>query len=170
MTAKVLAVQVPFYFKYAVDALTVVQGQDMDLGGAQAVSIALLMGYGMAKVTASVFHEIKTVVFARVTQKGMNEVARSTFLHLMEQDLKFHLSRNTGALARTIDRGTRGISAVLNTVLFNVVPTVLEIGLVCGILYTQCGPKFMLITIGTMTAYTVFTVLVTNWRYEMILF
>lgn len=79
-------------------------------------------------------------------------------------DLAFHLGRNTGALSRAIDRGNRSVNFVLNAIAFNVVPTLLEIGLVCGILGTSFGSEFTAVIGGTLTAYVLFTVAVTNWR------
>lgn len=103
---------------------------------------------------------------AQVSQAGIRNVASKVFRHLHELDLNFHLNRQTGALNRVIDRGTRGINFILSSMLFNVVPTVLEFALVSGILYAKCGPAFAALTATTVAAYTAFTVAVTSWRTQ----
>lgn len=86
------------------------------------------------------------------------------FEHLLKLDLGFHLSRQTGGLTRAIDRGTKGISFLLTSMVFHILPTALEIGLVCGILTYQYGFQFAMITSATMVAYTAFTIMTTSWR------
>ena len=91
-------------------------------------------------------------------------MAASVFEHLLKLDLNFHLARQTGGLTRAIDRGTKGISFLLTSMVFHIIPTALEIGLVCGILTYQFGINFAMITVGTMVAYSAFTILTTSWR------
>ena len=135
IAAKVLNVQVPYYFKAVVDALSIAPDMLTQIEVVtMVVPFSVLFGYGLARASASLFSELRSVLFAKVSQLGINNVSKETFGHLLQQDLQFHLSRNTGGLSRIIDRGTRGISSVLNAMLFNVVPTIFEIGLVCGIL------------------------------------
>ena len=86
--------------------------------------------------------------------------------HLHNLDLTFHLNRQTGALSKTIDRGSRGISFVLSAIVFNVAPTLLELGLVCGILAHQCGPAYSAVALGTVGLYAAFTLGVTQWRTQ----
>jgi ABC-type transport system involved in Fe-S cluster assembly fused permease/ATPase subunit len=124
------------------------------------------LGYGIARTTASLFSELRSAIFSKVASFGIRAIARDTFAHLHSLDLKFHLNRNTGALSRSLDRGTRGINFLLMALVFNAVPTVLEIGLVCGILINQFGPMYALITTGTLGLYVAFTVAVTNWRNQ----
>eukprot|EP00951_Prasinocladus_malaysianus_P044677 scaffold580760_cov45-Prasinocladus_malaysianus.AAC.1 len=78
----------------------------------------------------------------QISQGAIRNVASKTFQHLHSLDLKFHLNRQTGAVNRVIDRGTRGINFILSSMLFNVVPTAIEFCLVSGILYVKCGPPF----------------------------
>lgn len=91
-------------------------------------------------------------------------MARSVFTHLLALDLGWHLTRQTGGLTRAIDRGTKGISFLLTSIVFHIVPTALEITMVCGILSWKCGPSFAAVTAVTMAAYTWFTVKTTSWR------
>jgi ABC transporter ATM len=101
-----------------------------------------------------------------VSQAGIRNVASKVFQHLHFLDLNFHLNRQTGALNRVIERGTRGINFILSSMLFSVVPTALEFALVSGILYVKCGTSFAVLTAATVAAYTAFTVSVTSWRTQ----
>jgi len=118
----------------------------------------------VTRIGATVFQEVRNAVFASVAQKAIRRVACSVYEHLLRLDLGFHLSRQTGGLTRAIDRGTKGISFLLTSMVFHVLPTALEIALVCGILTYQYGFKFAIITGTTMAAYTAFTILTTSWR------
>lgn len=156
--SKILNVQVPFLFKEAVDLLNATT-ENVAL-----VPIAILLAYGAARVGAAGFTELRNVVFSKVAQSSIRQVACNTFLHLLSLDLRFHLSRQTGGLARAIDRGTRGINFVLTSMVFNILPTILEIGLVCSILTYQYGAQFAALTAGTIGVYTAYTFGVTQWR------
>jgi ATP-binding cassette, subfamily B (MDR/TAP), member 7 len=103
-------------------------------------------------------------VFASVAQKAIRGVAASVYNHLLKLDLNFHLARQTGGLTRALDRGTKGISFLLTSMVFHILPTALEISLVCGILTYQYGAQFAAITAATMVAYTAFTITTTSWR------
>jgi ATP-binding cassette subfamily B (MDR/TAP) protein 7 len=113
---------------------------------------------------ATLSQELRNAVFASVAQKAIRKVACSVYEHLLRLDLSFHLTRQTGGLTRAIDRGTKGISFLLTSMVFHILPTALEISLVCGILTYQYGWQFALITGSTMAAYSAFTILTTSWR------
>ena len=119
---------------------------------------------GAARIGTALFQELRNAIFASVAQKAIRRVACNVFEHLLRLDLNFHLSRQTGGLTRAIDRGTKGISFLLTSMVFHIIPTALEISMVCGILGYQYGPKFAAITAATMVAYTAFTVITTSWR------
>ncbi|KAG5637015.1 Iron-sulfur clusters transporter atm1, mitochondrial [Sphagnurus paluster] len=158
---KVLNVQVPLIFKSVIDTLNV------DITAASAVWVvagSLILGYGAARIGATVFGELLNAVFAGIGQRAIRKVARETFEHLLNLDLRFHLSRQTGGLTRAIDRGTKGITFLLQAIIFRIVPTALEITMVCGILTYKFGWDFAAITAVTMAAYTWFTVRTTSWR------
>lgn len=159
---KLLNVQVPFYFKSIVDSM------NMDvatMGGAvPAVAGSMILAYGAARIGATVFQELRNAVFASVAQKAIRGVARNVFDHLLRLDLNFHLSKQTGGLTRALDRGTKGISFLLTSMVFHILPTALEISLVCGILTWQFGAQFAAITALTMVGYTAFTIWTTAWR------
>merc|ERR1719187_1596896 len=93
-----------------------------------------LIGYGVARAGALGFSELRNAVFAKVAQHSIRTIAQNVFRHLHNLDLSFHLNRQTGALSKTIDRGSRGIATVLNAMIFNIVPTIFELSLVTGIL------------------------------------
>ncbi|TMW66361.1 hypothetical protein Poli38472_004126 [Pythium oligandrum] len=166
LASKALTIQVPFIFKDLVDSLSVAStalAQSPEVS----VPLAMVLGYGLARFSANASSELSNAVFASVAQKTIRKVAIRIFDHLHALDLKFHLDRQTGALARTIDRGSRSIDFVLRAMAFRVVPTVLEIGLVSAIMAQSFGLPYMGVTLGTLTAYTTFTVLITQWRDEI---
>ncbi|CDZ98636.1 atp-binding cassette transporter [Phaffia rhodozyma] len=160
---KVMNVQVPFFFKEIVDGLNLPMTES---GTVWMVAGWSIVGYGVARVLSTLFSELRNAVFASVAQGAIRKVARETFQHLLAMDLKFHLTRQTGGLTRAIDRGTKGISFVLSSVLFHVIPTALEISMVCGILTWRYGWDFAAVTAATMGAYTWFTVSTTAWRTQ----
>ncbi|XP_048883291.1 iron-sulfur clusters transporter ABCB7, mitochondrial [Brienomyrus brachyistius] len=166
--AKVTNVMVPFMFKYAVDGLNQMSGNVLNLSEAPntvaTMATAVLIGYGASRAGAAFFNELRNAVFGKVAQSSIRRIAKNVFLHLHNLDLNFHLSRQTGALSKAIDRGTRGISFVLSALVFNLGPTVFEMALVSGILYYKCGGQFALVTLGTLSAYTAFTIAFTQWR------
>lgn len=159
---KILNVQIPFYFKNIIDSMNIdfvaVGGTAWTVGG------AMIFAYGATRVAAAISQELRNAVFASVAQKAIRRVACNIFDHLLKLDLKFHLSRQTGGLTRALDRGTKGISFLLTSMVFHILPTALEITMVCGILSYQYGPKFAIVTAVTMVAYTGFTISTTSWR------
>ncbi|XP_055744074.1 iron-sulfur clusters transporter ABCB7, mitochondrial-like [Salvelinus fontinalis] len=166
--AKMTNVMVPFMFKYAVDELNGLSGHMLNLSDAPStvatMATAVLIGYGVSRAGSALFNELRNAVFGKVAQNSIRRIAKNVFLHLHSLDLGFHLSRQTGAMSKAIDRGTRGISFVLSAIVFNLGPTVFEMGLVSAILYYKCGVEFAAVTLGTLGAYTAFTVAVTQWR------
>ncbi|KAK7372252.1 hypothetical protein VNO80_05627 [Phaseolus coccineus] len=168
--AKVLNVQVPFLFKLAVDSLTTASGNAAALASSSsgmalfATPVAVLVGYGIARSGAAAFNELRTAIFSKVALRTIRLVSRKVFSHLHDLDLRYHLSRETGALSRIIDRGSRGISFILSSMVFNVVPTMLEISMVAGILAYKFGAPFALITSLSVAAYVIFTLSITQWR------
>ncbi|KAB8345834.1 hypothetical protein FH972_022889 [Carpinus fangiana] len=160
--SKILNVQVPFYFKSIIDGMNI----DWTATGGMLTAVAgsMIVAYGATRIGAAVFQELRNAIFASVAQKAIRRVAGNVFDHLLKLDLSFHLSRQTGGLTRAIDRGTKGISFLLTSMVFHILPTALEISLVCGILTYQYGAKFAAITAATMVAYTAFTITTTAWR------
>uniref|UniRef100_A0A3P8XGE3 Iron-sulfur clusters transporter ABCB7, mitochondrial n=1 Tax=Esox lucius TaxID=8010 RepID=A0A3P8XGE3_ESOLU len=137
--AKFTNVMVPFMFKYAVDELNGLSGNMLNLSDAPStvatMATAVLIGYGVSRAGSALFNELRNAVFGKVAQNSIRRIAKNVFLHLHNLDLGFHLSRQTGALSKAIDRGTRGISFVLSAIVFNLGPTMFEMGLVSTVLY-----------------------------------
>ncbi|XP_042476875.1 ABC transporter B family member 25, mitochondrial-like [Macadamia integrifolia] len=172
--AKVLNVQVPFLFKLAVDWLSTETGTGIELALLATSNSALLVifaspaavmvGYGIARAGASACNELRNAVFSKVAFRTIRIVSKKVFSHLLDLDLQYHLSRQTGALNRIIGRGSQAINFILLTMIFNVVPTILEISMVSGILAYKFGASFAWITSLSVAAYVIFTLTVTQWR------
>jgi len=158
--AKAANVLVPIAYGRVVDALAPSSGP----GAAVAVPVALLLGYGLLRVMASGFGELRNAVFAKVQASAGRRVALEVFNHLHGLSLRFHLDRATGGLSRVIERGVRGIATSLNFLLFNIIPTIVEILFVAAILWWMFALSFTLTMLGTIIAYVAFTLSFTNWR------
>ena len=156
--AKLANVGIPLTLKGAVDALDP-QQQDIIF-----LPIAFLAAYGLLRLASSLFSELRDALFAKVINRSVRRVAGNIFEHLHNLSLRFHLQRQTGGISRDIERGTRGISFLLNFMIFNIVPTLVEIALVTVILLTQYDSIFAIITTGTILLYIIYTLLITEWR------
>ena len=157
VAAKVANVGVPVLLKEIVDAL--------DRATAPlVVPLALLVAYGLLRLSTTLFTELREMLFARVTQRAVRRIALEVFRHLHALSLRFHLSRQTGGLTRDIERGTRGISTLINFMLFSILPTLVEIALVTAILIARYDWTFVAITFSALTLYIVVTVRITEWR------
>jgi len=164
-TAKLIGVYVPFLFKDAVDALT--PGFTPDARAvALALPLALIIGYGIARVLSLFFGEIRDAVFVKVGQHALRSIALATFRHLHNLSLRFHMERKTGGLSRVIERGTKGIDFLLRFMLFNILPTLLEIILITYIFWAKFGFFYALVTFGCLVSYIMFTVYITDWRLK----
>lgn len=165
VTAKLIGIYVPFLFKDAVDVLT--PGFQPDVSTVVLVlPMAIILGYGLARVLSLFFGEIRDAVFAKVGQNALRNVALSTFRHLHKLSLKFHMERKTGGLSRVIERGTRGIDFLLRFMLFNILPTLLEILLITFVFWTKFGIYYALVTFTCLVSYIFFTIIVTDWRLK----
>ncbi len=158
--AKLFNIFVPMLFKRLVDGLS----HKPEL--ALALPLGLLLAYGIARVLTQSFSELRDAVFARVAQRAIRRVALDTFRHLHSLSMRFHLDRQTGGLSRVIERGAKGIEFLLFFVLFNILPTILEIGLVCGILWWLYDWRYAAVTFVTIGGYVWFTFALTEWRIK----
>ena len=159
--AKMANVGIPMVLKEIVDSLTV----SAPLANAVLVlPMALLVAYGLLRLSTTAFTELREFFFARVTQRAVRNIALKVFRHLHALSLRFHLNRQTGGVTRDIERGTRGISTLISYTLFSILPTLVEISLVLGYLSLQYDLWFSVITITALVIYITFTVLVTEWR------
>jgi ATP-binding cassette subfamily B protein len=160
LAAKLLTIYVPILYKHAVDALA-------PSNVVVAVPIALIIAYGLARVMSQGFNELRTAVFAKVSQRAVRRLALSAFRHVHALSLRFHLERRTGGLSRAIERGTAGIDFLLSFMLFNVVPTVFEMLVVCGILWRLYNWTFAAVVFTTILIYITFTFSMTDWRVRV---
>ncbi len=163
--AKVANVFIPIFYKHAIDALT----PGAAVGGANAVltvPLGVILAYGLARVASLVFAELRDAVFATVAQRTIRRVALSVFRHLHALSLRFHLERQTGGLTRSLERGTRAIESLLRYTLFSIAPTLVEIALVCGVLWTLFSGWFALATFVTVAGYILYTFFVSEWRIQ----
>lgn len=159
LSAKLINTYVPFIYKYIIDALSVEKALVV-------VPVMLIFGYAVARVLNQLFGELRDYIFAKVAQYAQRTVGLKTFEHLHGLSLAFHLERQTGGLTRVIERGTRGIQTVLSFMLFNILPTLVEIALVVGILLATFPPMFGIVTGLTILIYIYYTLAITNWRVK----
>lgn len=165
LAGKAVTIQVPYIFKHLVDSLPVDAAMAAESVSSAGVPIlALLLGYGMSRTASSGFNEFRNAVFARVAQETIRKVGRNVFDHVHTLDLQFHLTKNTGQVSRILDRSNRSISFVLNAMVFNILPTAFEVGLVTALVGYQFGPAHGGVILATIGSYTVYTVGITQWR------
>jgi ATP-binding cassette subfamily B protein len=164
--AKIANLWVPIFYKYAVDALVPGPAGATLAVAAAAVPVGMILAYGLARVLAQLFAELRDYVFAKVQARAIRTVALGVFRHLHGLSLRFHLERQTGGLSRAIERGALGIENLLSFTLFNIAPTLLEILLVCGVLWGFYNFEFAAVTFVTIALYIAYTLGVTEWRIK----
>lgn len=162
--AKVVTISVPVFFKEATDLLTSSTPGMSLMQGAGLVAGALIVAYGAARVLMLVLNQIRDVFFTRVGQHAVRELNNRTFQHLHRLSLRFHLERRTGGLSRVIERATRAIELIIRMGILNVVPTALELLLICGVLFFYFDIVYVLIILVTVGAYMWFTFAASEWR------
>lgn len=158
--AKVAIVGVPLMLKAIIDALDPSQVDVVML------PFWLVLGYGLLRIISVLFGELRDAVFAKVTQRSIRRVALQVFRHLHALSLSFHLDRQTGGVSRDIERGSRGISFLLSFLVFNILPTLVEITLIALILFSNYNLWFALVPFATAVIYVAFTLIVTEWRMK----
>ncbi|MDH5434942.1 MAG: ABC transporter ATP-binding protein/permease, partial [Gammaproteobacteria bacterium] len=180
VAAKLATIAMPFLLKGIVDGLSgesvtavepVVESSTVSPQAIPAwilTPIALVFAYGFFRFANVALGELRDTLFGRVTERAIRRISLTVFQHLHALDVDFHLNRRTGGLAREIERGTNGINFLMRFMVFNIIPTLLEISLVIGILLTQYGMAFGLVTLLSVVVYIIFSVLTTNWRHKYI--
>ncbi len=158
--AKMANVGVPLVLKQLIDYFEKTPTQALVL------PVALLAGYGLLKLFASLFNELRDVIFARVRYRAMRRLSTRVLSHLHRLSLRFHLSRQTGAISRDLERGTRSVSTIMNYLVFSVIPMFVEFALVAFVMLKEYHLSFTLVTFGTVAVYVVFTLAVTEWRMD----
>ena len=156
--AKIATIGVPVLLKHIVDGL------DASKNTVLVLPAALIVGYGLLRLATTLFTDLRDMIFAKVTQGMIRKVSIQAFSHLHKLSLRFHLERQTGGVTRDIERGSAGISVVINYLLFRIAPTLIEILMVGGILLVQFDWVFALITLAVLVFYIITTVAITEWR------
>ena len=176
LAGKGVTIAVPFLFKMLVDitpsyadgATTVsspaILANCSSLSCLSSLPILLLLAYGICRSLSSLFREATNAIFAHVAQSAIRRFGRSTFDHVHSLDLQYHLNRNTGALGRVLERGSRSISFALNALVFNTIPTLLEVGIVMGIMFQRFGFWEATTVAMTIVCYSAYTIFITQRR------
>ncbi len=162
--AKLASVGLPFILKHIVDNLDAVK----EAPTVAVIPLALLVAYGAARFASVLFGELRDTIFGRVTERAMRRIGLRVFRHIHSLDLDFHLNRRTGGLSRDIERGTNGISFLLRFMVFNIIPTLIEIGMIAVILTVQYNAWFALIVLIAVGAYIAFSVFATEFRTKFV--
>jgi ATP-binding cassette subfamily B protein len=161
--AKLANVGVPVLLKNLVDSLSFKPGEAVAL---LVVPVALLVAYGLLRLSTTVFTELRELIFAKATEGASRSIALQTFRHLHDLSLRFHLERQTGGMTRDIERGVRSVNSLISYSLYSILPTLIEVFLVLGYMAWQFDVWFAVITIVALAVYITFTVLVTEWRTQ----
>jgi len=158
--AKVANLGVPIVLKMIVDTLSITTTSQALL----VVPISLILAYGMLRLSASLFGELRELIFAKVTESAVRKVGLQVFNYVHALSLRFHLSRQTGGMTRDIERGTRGIQSLISYSLYSIIPTLIELLMVLGYFFFVYNIWFVVITLIALTCYIIFTIVVTEWR------
>ncbi|MCF6445414.1 ABC transporter ATP-binding protein/permease [Nereida sp. MMG025] len=161
--AKVIAVATPQFYKYAVDSLTGEEGATMLAIGA----IGLTVAYGMARLMTVGFQQLRDVIFARVGQRALRQLALETFTHIHRLSMRYHITRKTGGLSRIIERGVKGVEFLLRFLLFSIGPLILELLMIGVVLAILFDPWYLVVVVVTIALYVWFTFAVTEWRVKI---
>ncbi|MEW8507543.1 MAG: ABC transporter ATP-binding protein/permease [Candidatus Thiodiazotropha sp.] len=158
--AKFANVGIPLVLKEIVDVL------DRDDRTLLVLPLFLLLAYGALRLSSSLFNELRDAIFARVRYHAMRNLSNRVLAHLHDLSLRFHLERQTGAISRDLERGTRSVSTILNYMVFSIIPMMVEFALVALVLFSQYEIVFALVTFGTVVVYVAFTLAITEWRMD----
>ncbi|MGS0680938.1 ABCB family ABC transporter ATP-binding protein/permease [Shewanella sp. 125m-7] len=163
VVAKIASVGLPFILKALVDGLSGASTAELI-----SVPISLVIAYGCIRLLNTIISEVRDTLFGRVTERAIRRLGMAVFEHLHRLDMAFHLERRTGGLSRDIERGTSGMSFLMRFMVFNIVPTILEIILVVGILFYNYGYAFAGVTLLAVIAYGAYSIVATEWRTEYV--
>ncbi|CAN1511546.1 ATM1 ABC-type transport system involved in Fe-S cluster assembly, permease and ATPase components [Methylophilaceae bacterium] len=160
VAAKAANLGVPILLKQIVDAMSIQSIPKALL----VVPVSLIVAYGLLRLSASLFSELRELIFSKVTEQAVRQVGLQVFNHLHALSLRFHLSRQTGGMTRDIERGTRGIQSLISFSLYSIIPTLIELAMVLGYFFYAYDIAFVLVTFMALVCYVVLTVKVTEWR------
>ena len=161
--AKAATTTIPFAYKGVIDSLAKAsENPELILG--IAVPIILVVAFGVANIVDSGLQQLRDILFAKVGQHAVRELAKKTFIHLHRLSLRFHLQRRIGGLSRIIERGTKGIETIVRFTMLNTAPAILEFIIVSSIFTYLFGVKFLFVVVGIIALYVIFTIKASNWR------
>ena len=164
VVAKLILVLVPYFFKWATDALNDEFFPPDWVPAILVAPVALVIAYNVVRVVQLGFNQLRDALFAKVGQHAVRQLARKTFVHMHDLSLRFHLERRTGGLSRIIERGVKGIEGIVRFTILNTVPTILEFALVAVIFAIAYGWIYVTIIAVTLWLYTWFTIKASDWR------
>lgn len=162
--SKLILISVPYFFKYATNALNIDYTPPNWLPAVFAAPVMMVLSYNIARILQAGLNQLRDALFAKVGQHAVRRLAYQTFVHMHELSLRFHLERRTGGLSRVIERGTKGIEAIVRFSILNTAPTILEFALTAVVLYISYGWRYMIVVALTVGLYTWFTITASNWR------
>ena len=165
--SKLVLISVPYFFKYATNALNIDYTPPSWLPAVFAAPFMMVLAYNVARILQAGLNQLRDALFATVGQHAVRRLAYQTFVHMHELSLRFHLERRTGGLSRVIERGTKGIEAIVRFSILNTAPTVLEFALTALVVYISYGWHYMSIVAITVGLYTWFTIKASNWRISI---
>jgi len=163
LAAKAANVSVPVLLKYLIDSLSIKPG---DPAAVLVVPVALLVGYGLLRLSTSLFTELRELIFAKATEGTARSISLQVFRHLHALSLRFHLERQTGGMTRDIERGTRAVHSLISYSLYSIFPTLVEVAMVLTLLAVKFDAAFAWITLAALVLYITFTITVTEWRTQ----
>ena len=163
VASKAANVGVPIALKAIIDYFEQASQAELTV----ALPLSLLLGYGLLKLSASLFNELRDVIFAKVRYRAMRRLSTRVLEYLLTRlSLRYHLERKTGAISRDLERGTRSVSQILNYMAFSILPIVVEFGLVAVVMLHNYDPLFAAVMFGSVAVYMIYTFLVTEWRMD----
>ncbi|WP_061977832.1 ABC transporter ATP-binding protein/permease [Aureimonas sp. AU20] len=162
--AKILTVGIPYFFKWATDALNGVNSASGWLPLVLTGAVTLVVAYNIARVVSVALNQLRDSLFARVGQYAVRILAYQTFVHMHQLSLRFHLERRTGGLSRIIERGTKGIETIVRFTILNTLPTLLEFALTAAIFGFTYGLSYLVVITATVVLYGWFTIKASDWR------
>lgn len=164
--AKLASISLPFFLKYIVDTLdeSLIKDSSASSSSVLLVPLVLVCAYGTARFLNVLFNELRDTLFGRVTEGTIRKTGLQVFKHLHQLDLDFHLNRQTGGLSRDIERGTTAINSLMRFLVFNIVPTLVEVGIVVVVMLFNYGIGFALVILMSVITYVAYSVKATEWR------
>ncbi|MDO6455802.1 ABC transporter ATP-binding protein/permease [Celeribacter halophilus] len=166
LASKLVTVITPMFYKAAVDALT--KGESSSQAWMLALgAVSLTVAYGMSRIMANGFNQLRDILFAPVSQAALRKLALEVFTHIHHLSLRYHISRKTGGLSRVVERGVKAIAFLLRVLVFNLGALAVELTLIFSVLAVSFGPSFVLVVMATIALYVLFTMKVTAWRMKI---